>query len=139
MKLIRFAFAAALCSASVFAADFTGTWVGTVRAATPGGQAPGQGGRGQNAGPLPFIVHLKQTGEVVIGSMDGIGGAPDVEIQNAKIDGNVLTYVGVRKINNQDVKFNYTATLSGDTLEVKIEREGGNPLASTTTRLTPAF
>jgi hypothetical protein len=38
-----------------------------------------------------------------------------------------------------DVKFNYTATLTGDKLEFKIEREGANaPLASTTTRLTTA-
>ena len=134
MKRIVMAAALTLLAAPAFAADFAGTWVGVVRAAAPGGQAPSA-----NGGPLPFIVHIKQDGDAVTGTMDGIGGAPDVQIQKGKVDGNVLKYVGVRQINNQDVTFSYTATLTGDKLEVRIEREGGAPLASTTTRLTTAF
>jgi hypothetical protein len=134
MKRFTIALATALLSVPAFAADLTGTWVGIVRAAAPGGQAPGGG-----QGPLPFIVHISQKGDAATGSMDGIGGAPNVEIQNGKVDGNVLTFVGVRKINNMDVTFNYTATLNGESLEFKIERAGAAALASTTTRLTTAF
>ena len=134
MKLLVSVFAMTVISVSAFAADLTGTWVGTVRAGAPGVQAPSA-----NGGPLPFIVHITQKGDVVTGVMDGIGGTPNVEIQNGKVTGDVLTYVGIRKINNMDVKFNYTATFTGDKLEFKIEREGANaPLASTTTRLTTA-
>ena len=116
------------------APSLTGTWVGVVRAATPGGQAPSA-----NGGPLPFIVHINQTGETVTGTIDGIGGGPNVDITDGKVAGNVLTFVGIREINGQDVKFTYTGTLTGDKLEFRIERDGANPLASTTTRLTTAF
>lgn len=114
--------------------NFTGTWVGVVRAAEPGGQAPSQ-----NGGPLPFIVQMIQQGDTVKGELAGIGGGADVPIQEAKIEGNRLTFVGVRQIQNQDVTFRYTATLDGDKLEFRIERDGAAPLASTTTRLTTAW
>lgn len=122
-----------LLSVNAFAADLTGTWVGTVRSFTPGGQAPAA-----NGGPLPFIMHLTQKDNVVTGVLDGIGGTPNVTIQEGKVDGDVLTFVGIRQINNMDARFTYTATLTGDKLEVKIERMGANTLASTTTRLTTA-
>jgi hypothetical protein len=91
-----------------------------------------------NGNDLPFIVHLKQQGDTITGKMDGIGGAPDVEIQNGKVSGGTVTYEGVRKINNTDVKFTYTATLTGEKLEFKILRTdgAGMPLASSTTRLS---
>lgn len=116
--------------ATMFGADLTGTWTGVVN-------LPNNGKKGAQA-PLPFIVHIKQDGNAVTGKMDGIAGAPDVEIQNGKVDGNTLTYEGMRKINNMDVKFLYTGTLSGEMLEIKIVRADGNgaPLSSSTTRLT---
>ncbi len=136
MNLVRILFAGALLAASTFAADFTGTWTGVVN--LPAGNNAKKGGP---PAPLPFIVHMKQEGGAITGKMDGIGGAPDVEIQNGKVDGNTVTFEGVRKINNMDVKFNYTATLDGETLEFKIVRADGSgaPLASSTRRLTPAF
>ena len=82
------------------APSLTGTWVGVVRAATPGGQAPSA-----NGGPLPFIVHINQTGDTVKGTIDGIGGGPNVDITDGKVAGNVLTFVGLREINGLDVKF----------------------------------
>lgn len=133
MKQFFAILALTLSATSAFAADLTGTWVGVVRAATPGGQAPQA-----NGGPLPFIVHLVQKGDGVTGVMDGIGGTPNVTIQEGKVTGDVLTYVGVRQINNMDVKFRYTATLMGDKLEFRIERDNAPALASTTTRLTTA-
>ncbi len=124
MKLLRIAFFSTLFTASLLAADLTGTWTGVVKLG--------------NGNDLPFIVHLKQQGDTITGKMDGIGGAPDVEIQNGKVSGGTVTYEGVRKINNTDVKFTYTATLTGEKLEFKILRTdgAGMPLASSTTRLS---
>jgi hypothetical protein len=127
MKIRRLAVASVLFTASLLAADFTGTWTGVVNA-------------GNGPAPLPFVVHIKQDGDTISGRMDGIGGSPDVEIHNGKVNGNTITFEGVRQINNQDVKFNYIGTLNGDKLDFQILRAaGGNPLASSTTRLTPAF
>lgn len=135
MSLFRVAVVCALSAATIFAADFTGTWTGVVNLP----QNPNAKGGPQ--APLPFIVHIKQDGGTLSGKMDGIAGAPDVEIQNGKVDGNNLTYEGVRKINNADVKFLYTGTLSGDKLDIKIVRADGNgaPLSSSTTRLTSVY
>ncbi len=56
MKIVRIAFFAALCAATAFAADFTGTWTATITIPA----AAARGGRGP-AGPVPFIVHIKPT------------------------------------------------------------------------------
>ena len=131
-QMIRTLTAAIILSTSLFAADYTGTWVGVVNLpVNPNAKGPAQA-------PLPFIVHLKQEGSTVTGKMDGIGGAPDVEIVNGKVNGETITFEGVRKINNADVKFNYTASGSGQALEFKIVRADGSgaPLSSSTTRLT---
>ena len=122
MKIIRLLSAGALLAISLFAADLSGTWTGEVKLPT------GQG--------LPFVAHIKQDGNKVTGKLDGINGAPDVEILNGKIEGDTITFQGVRKINNADVKFNYTAKPVGDTLEFKILREEGQgaPLGSVTRR-----
>ena len=132
IKFSKLVIAASLCGVSMFAADMTGTWGGVVNLP----QNPNAKGGPQ--APLPFVVHIKQDGNTIAGKMDGIAGAPDVEIQNGKVDGNALTYEGVRKINNADVKFLYTGTLSGEKLDIKIVRADGNgaPLSSSTTRLT---
>ena len=124
VKLLRLLFFSTLFAASLFAADLTGTWTGVVKLG--------------NGNELPFIVHMKQQGETITGKMDGIGGAPDVEIQSGKISGDTVTYVGIRKINSVDVKFTYTATLTGEKLDFKILRADGSgmPLASSTTRLS---
>ncbi len=124
MKILRVLFAGALFSLSLFAADVNGTWVGVVKIG--------------NAQQLPFVVHIKQAGDKITGKMDGINLAPDVEIVDGQVNGDTVTYKGVRKINNADVTFNYTATLSGDTLTFKIVRAdgAGMPLSSETKKLT---
>jgi len=111
-------------SASVsFAADATGVWRGEVK--LPTGQA------------LPFVARLTQDGAKVTGKLDGIGGAPDVEILEGKVENNVVTFSGVRQINNAPVKFNYTARFQDDdTLDFTIVRDDGSgaPLSSLTKR-----
>jgi hypothetical protein len=124
MKIPPSLFAAALSAASLFAANVSGTWTGVVKL----------GNTGQE---LPFVVQMKQQGGAITGRLDGIYGAPDVEILNGKIDGDTITFQGVRKINGADVRFNYTGAVSGDTIDFKILRADGSgmPLGSLTKRL----
>jgi hypothetical protein len=127
MKSIRIltlcALALGLFAAPGQAADASGVWKGEVK--LPTGQA------------LPFVVRLAQDGSTITGKLDGIGGAPDVQIMDGKIDKDVITFSGVRQINNMPVKFNYTATfVDNDTLDFKILRDDGTgaPLGSVTKR-----
>lgn len=115
--------AIALSASTVFAADATGVWRGEVK--LPTGQV------------LPFIARLTQAGAKITGKLDGIGGAPDVDVIDGKVEKDVVSFSGVRQINNAPVKFNYTATFTDDnTLEFKILREDGSgaALASTAKR-----
>ena len=124
MKAIRLLalFAVCIFATSLLAADVTGAWTGEVK--LPTGQA------------LPFVAHLKQDGSKITGKLDGINGAPDVEIVNGKIDGDTITFSGVRQIQGAAVKFNYTGKVAGDTIDFKIVRDdgAGAPLESMTKR-----
>ena len=113
----------ALIAQSAFAADATGVWRGEVK--LPNGQA------------LPFIARLTQEGTKITGRLDGINGAPDVPIVEGKVEKDVITFSGVRQIQNAPVKFNYRATFKDDnTLEFAIVREDGAqaPLSSVAKR-----
>ena len=113
----------ALFAASALAADATGVWKGEVK--LPTGQM------------LPFVARLTQKGTSITGKLDGIGGAPDVEIVEGTVEKGEISFSGVRQINNAPVKFNYTATFVDDnTLAFRIVRDDGNgaPLASVTKR-----
>ena len=122
MNLFRTAAALCLLTVSALAADATGVWTGEVK--LPTGQA------------LPFIARLTQQGDKITGKLDGINGAPDVEIINGKIAGDTITFNGVRQINGASVKFNYSGKLAGETIDFKILRDDGQgaPLASLTKR-----
>jgi len=124
MKRLNVLLAGVFCASSLFAADLSGTWTGIVKL----------GNTGQE---LPFVVQMKQQGDTITGRLDGIYGAPDVEILNGKISGDTITFQGVRKINGADVKFSYTGAVSGDTIDFKILRADGSgmPLESLTKRL----
>ena len=113
----------ALIASPALAADATGTWRGEVKL--------------PNGNVLPFIARLTQSGMQVTGRLDGIGGAPDVTITDGKVEGNTITFSGIRKINDADVKFNYSATfVDDDTLDFTIVRDDGQqaPLKSLTKR-----
>lgn len=126
-----FAFAAALSLAlaagsAALAADATGKWSGDVK--LPTGQS------------LPFVAHLKQQGETVTGRLEGIGGAPDVQIMDGKVAGDTVTFSGVRQIQGAPVKFNYIAKPMGPNgLHFQILRDDGKaaPLESHTTKVGP--
>ncbi len=128
MKIVRSVSATCLLAVCLFAvsllaADVTGKWVGEVK--LPTGQA------------LPFVARLTQDGAKITGKLDGIGGAPDVEIVNGTIDKDTITFNGVRQINGAAVRFNYTGTVvDGDTIAFRILRDDGQgaPLETVTKR-----
>ena len=112
-----------MSAAPAFAADASGVWEGEV--VLPTGQV------------LPFVARLSQEGAVITGTLDGIGGAPDVSIVDGTIEDDVVTFSGARPINDESVRFNYTARfVDDDTLHFDIVLEDGNgvPLESTTRR-----
>ena len=129
MMMKRSAFVAALSLAlaagsAALAADATGKWSGEVK--LPTGQS------------LPFVAHLKQQGDVVTGRLEGINGAPDVQITDGKVSGDTVTFSGVRQIQNEPVKFNYIAKPMGaNGLHFQILRDDGKaaPLESHTTKV----
>jgi hypothetical protein len=124
MKVLRSLFSVAILATALFGADVSGTWVGTVKL----------GNTGQE---LPFVVQMTQKGDAITGRLDGINGAPDVTIVNGKILGDKISFEGIRKLAEGDVKFLYTGTVSGETIDFKILRADGNgmPLGSLTKRL----
>jgi hypothetical protein len=117
-----FATLLAITAAPAWAADATGTWKGEVH--TPDGRV------------LPFVAHLKQDKSAITGKLEGINGAPDVEIMDGKIDGDTISFWGIRKVNGADVKFTYSGKLSGDSLDIIILRGDGTgaPLEALTQR-----
>ena len=90
-----------------------------------------------NGNRLPFVARLAVDGSAVTGTLDGIGGAPDVTIENGRLDGDTVTFTGVRDIQGEPVTFSYTGVLEGDTLTFTIEREGAAPLTGVTRRGEP--
>jgi hypothetical protein len=107
----------------VWAGDASGTWKGDVN--LPNGQV------------VPFVAHLKQHKSTITGKLEGINGAPDVDIMEGKIAGDTVTFWGVRKINGADIKFNYSGKLAKDTLSITITRADGSgaPLQTLTKRV----
>jgi hypothetical protein len=105
------------------AADASGTWKGEVK--LPSGQS------------VPFVAHLHQNKSAVTGTLEGINGAPDVQIMDGTVAGDTITFWGIRKINGSDVKFNYAGKLLGDSLDIKIMRADGSgvPLETVTRRV----
>jgi len=122
LRLACCALLASLLSVSALAADATGTWSGDVE--LPTGQI------------LPFIAHLQQNGMNITGTLEGIGGAPDVTIQNGMIHGSTINFIGIRVIQGENVRFDYIGELTGDNIDFTIIREGDNnpPLKSMAAR-----
>ncbi len=95
---------------AAFAADVTGKWTYEMQ---------GRGGRSMNG-----ALNLKADGNTLTGTVSGRGG--DTEISDGKIDGDTLTFNVVREFNGNKVTMKYTGTVSGDSINFKVESEGGN-------------
>lgn len=118
---IGLSFVAALL---VLAADVSGTWHGMVK--LPNGQS------------LPFTAKLKAQGDRLTGALAAIppGSAPDIQITDGRVEGDMIRFSAVRTIQGKPMKFNYTGTLTGNELKIRIVQAdgGGNPLEVTTKR-----
>lgn len=114
-----------LYCASALAADFAGTWSGEVQLSS-----------GQK---LPFTAVLAVDGTEVTGVLAGINGAPDVEIFDGRLDGNLVRFSGVRMIQGNAVNFDYYGVQAGNKLHFTIHRVGAQGpdalLSSMTTRV----
>ena len=88
---------------------------------------------------------FKQDGDKLTGSVPGMGRGrggdnagppPDIEITNAKVSGDSVTFEVHRQGRNGETVIKYEGTVSGDTMKLKVTapgRGGGDP---TTTEYT---
>jgi hypothetical protein len=106
---IRLLFTFCLLAMVAFAADVTGKWTY---------EMPGRGGQTQQGS-----ITLKADGSNLTGTVSGRGG--ETEISNGKIDGDTVSFSVVREFQGNSMKINYTGTVSGDTIQFKMQREGG--------------
>ena len=123
-RILRIGASLVAAIALVFGADVSGTWHGMVK--LPNGQS------------LPFTAKFKANGDRLTGALAAIppGSAPDIQIRDGKVEGDMISFSAVRQIQGKTVKFNYTGTLTGDELKIRIVQAegGGTPLEVTTKR-----
>lgn len=108
MKL-RLVLLSCALAAVALAADVTGKW------------SFEQQGRN---GSQTVTMNLKADGDKLTGTVSG-GRGGDVEISDGKVDGDNVSFKVVREFNGNQFVTDYTGTLSGDELKLKIEIEGG--------------
>ena len=108
MKLFVPVAALLLLAVSAFAADVDGKWTGSI--STP-------------MGDFPVAFNFKADGATLTGSISGPRG--DTAISDGKIDGDTITFTVVREFNGNSMKMNYTGKVSGDQIQFKVERDGG--------------
>lgn len=101
-------------------ADPAGTWIWTT---------PPRGGGGGPDRTNSLVIKVE--GDKITGKLSapGRGGqAADLEIQDAKMKGDELTFVIVREFNGNSLTNKYSGKIAGDTLKGKIEFErNGEP------------
>jgi len=107
-----------LCLAA-FAADVTGKWTYE------------QQGRGGNT--VTVTLNLKAEGGALSGtvSQPGRGGnAMESQITDGKIDGNNISFKTSRTFGDNTITTEYTGTISGDSISLKITSPGrdGSPM-----------
>ena len=90
------------------AADVAGKWKA---------QIPGRGG---NTNETTF--NFKTDGDKLTGTMENPRGS--VDIQDGKVSGDSISFVVVRKMQDNEMKINYKGTISGDELKLTMEVNG---------------
>ncbi|HXB73102.1 MAG TPA: hypothetical protein VNY05_33000 [Candidatus Acidoferrales bacterium] len=107
-----------VASFALMAADVSGKWTF---------EQPGRGG-----GPgRPVTITLKQDGAKLTGSVPGFGRGggdppPPSEIMDGKVDGNNVSFSVKREMNGNTMVTKYEGTLDGDSMKLKITRDGQN-------------
>jgi len=111
-----------LCLAA-FAADVTGKWTFE------------QQGRGGN--PTTVTLNLKADGMKLTGSVvrPGRNGNQEAQITDGKIDGSTISFKTSQTMGDNTITSEYTGTVSGDSISLKITRPGrdGSPMTTEAT------
>ena len=107
---------------AAFAADVSGKWVY---------EQPGRGG----GDPVKVTVTLKASGSSLSGSVSRPGrdgNVMETAITDGKVDGNNVTFKTSQQFGGNAITIDYSGTLSGDELKLKITRPGrdGNPMTN---------
>ena len=107
---------------AAFAADVSGKWVY---------EQPGRGG----GDPTKVTVTLKNDGGKLTGNISRPGrdgNVMETPITDGKVDGNNVTFKTSQQMGGNAITVDYSGTLSGDELKLKITRPGrdGNPMTT---------
>jgi len=107
---------------AAFAADVSGKWVY---------EQPGRGG----GDPVKVTVTLKASGGSLSGNISRPGrdgNMMETPITDGKVDGNNVTFKTSQQMGGNAITVDYSGTLSGDELKLKITRPGrdGNPMTT---------
>jgi hypothetical protein len=109
---------------AAFAADVSGKWTFE------------QAGRG-GGNPVTVTLTLKAEGGKLSGTVvrPGRNGNMEAQITDGKVDGNNISFKTSQQMGDNTMTTEYTGTLSGDELKLKITRPGrdGNPMTSEAT------
>lgn len=96
-------------AAIAFGADVNGKWVG---------ETQGRGGQTQT-----LTITLKVEGNTLTGTVATPRG--ETPISDGKIDGDTISFTQTIEFNGNTLKFLYTGKVSGDQIQFKRQREGG--------------
>ncbi|MFN0105562.1 MAG: hypothetical protein ACKV2U_26180 [Bryobacteraceae bacterium] len=102
MKKVLAMIGALALGAIMFASDISGKWTGKVE--TPNGT------RDVN-------MTLKADGATLTGTVSGRNS--DSPIENGKISGDDISFTVTRKMNDTEIKTNYTGKVSGESIKLK--------------------
>lgn len=101
---------------AAFAADVSGKWVY---------EQPGRGG----GDPIKVTLNLKSSGGQLTGSVSRPGrdgNVMDTPISEGKVDGNNISFKMTMQMGGNSMTTDYSGTLSGDNLKLKVTRPGRN-------------
>ena len=99
-----------VAAGTLLAADVTGKWTAEMQ------------GRGGRARTVTF--DLKQDGATLTGTVSGPMGRENA-ISDGKVDGDDISFTVNMEFNGNSMKINYTGKVSGDTIQFRSQREGG--------------
>jgi hypothetical protein len=109
---------------AAFAADVSGKWTYE------------QAGRG-GGNPVTVTVTLKASGSTLTGTVvrPGRNGTMEAQITDGKVDGDKISFKTSQEYGGNTMVTEYSGTLSGDELKLKITRPGrdGNPMTTEVT------
>ena len=116
-------------SAAAIAADASGTWKWTEQS----GRGGGGGGKGGSATPREVTLTLTQKDGKVSGTISRPGRdgqTSSADIQNAKIEGDKISFSYERTFGDNKFVTKYSGKIAGDTITGESEspgRDGGTP------------